>query len=67
MKVKFTRDYTVKNEEAAHYEKGKTYEMNDASAKHFINRRAAEKVMSGSVSEPSTLPVSEPEPRNKRK
>jgi len=53
MKVKFTRNYTVKDEEAAFFEEGKTYEMNDASANHFISRRAAVKVASGSVSTPS--------------
>lgn len=65
MKIKFTRDYTVKNEDAAHYEKDKTYEMNDASAKHFINRRAAEKVASGQVSTPAPAPAVEKKPFKK--
>ena len=65
MKVKFLRNYTVKDEEAAFFEEGKIYEMNDASARHFINRRAAEKVASGSVSEPSAALA--PEPKTKKK
>lgn len=47
MKVKFTEDYTVKDEfekdpkKSTQYQKGKTYELDEASASHFIGRGRA--------------------------
>lgn len=53
VKVKFTRDYVVKDEEALRYERGSVYEMSLASARHFVNRGAARVVSGGRVSEPT--------------
>ena len=41
VKVKFIRDYKVKDEEGKEYAEGKTYPMNEASAQHFVRRGAA--------------------------
>lgn len=51
MKVRFTQDHTVKDAEARTYDKGKTYEMNEASALHFTKRGLAVEVPSGTVRE----------------
>ena len=40
-KVKFLRDYLVKNAEATAYKKGQVVEMSFPSASHFIRRNAA--------------------------
>ena len=40
-KVKFLRDYLVKNVEATAYKKGQVVEMSFPSASHFIRRNAA--------------------------
>ena len=44
MTVRFTRTYVVKDEEARTFEAGETYELNTASAMHFVRRRIAEPV-----------------------
>ena len=41
VKVRFVRDYQVKDAEAKVYEEGKTYPMSEASAQHFVRRRVA--------------------------
>lgn len=42
--VEFLHDYTVKDGTGTTYLKGKVYEMNRASADHFINRRRAKEI-----------------------
>lgn len=44
MKVRFVRDYTVKDEEGKEYKKGRVYDMSESSARHFLNRNAVEVV-----------------------
>lgn len=44
MRIKFTRDYAVKAEGGEKYTAGQEAEVSEASARHFINRRAAEEV-----------------------
>jgi hypothetical protein len=41
MKVKFTRDYTVKDETGTTYTKGQVVNLSGPSANHFIKRGAA--------------------------
>ena len=41
VKVRFVRDYQVKDAEGKVYEEGKTYPMPEASAQHFVRRRVA--------------------------
>lgn len=49
MKIKFLRDYVVRDEAEGTenqtvYKEGQVKDFNDASARHFINRSAAEEV-----------------------
>jgi len=39
--IEFVRDYLVKDNSGTEYAVGDTLECNEASAQHFINRRAA--------------------------
>lgn len=41
LKVRFTRDYLVKDGSGKKYKAGQVVELEDASARHFINRAAA--------------------------
>lgn len=41
LKVRFTRDYLVKDGSGKKYKAGQVVELEDASAQHFINRAAA--------------------------
>lgn len=41
MKIRFTRDYGVKDAEAKQYREGDVLTVNKASALHFVNRGAA--------------------------
>ena len=41
VKVRFTRTYQVRDEDARVYEEGKTYSMSESSAQHFVRRRVA--------------------------
>jgi hypothetical protein len=41
LKIKFVREYTVKDGTGTRYEKGQVVELSAASANHFISRRAA--------------------------
>lgn len=61
VKVKFTRDYTVKDAAGKTYEKGKTYEMSPESAQHFVNRAAAVVVIRGAKAAPETASMAAPE------
>lgn len=45
-RITFTRDYREKAEGGKSYRKGQTVEVNEASARHFLNRGAAEGVSS---------------------
>jgi hypothetical protein len=47
MKIKFLRDYEVKDGSGTTYKEGDTLECNDASANHFVSRKAAEIVNPG--------------------
>lgn len=40
-RIKFTRAYQVKAKDGETYEAGQVVELNDASAKHFLDRGAA--------------------------
>lgn len=44
IKVKFTRDYKVKDDEGNKFKEGKEYELTESSAAHFIVRGAAVRV-----------------------
>ncbi len=44
MKVRFVRDYKVKDTEGKEYKKGKVYDLSDARVRHFLNRNAVEVV-----------------------
>lgn len=46
MKIKFLKNYTVQDAAGTEYQKDKTYDLDDRSAKHFLNRRLAEEVQS---------------------
>ena len=41
MKVRFTRAYTVKDDEGTAYAEGDVVTLPEASAMHFVNRNAA--------------------------
>lgn len=41
MHIRFLTNYTVKAAEASEYEKNEVYEVSEASALHFVNRKAA--------------------------
>lgn len=47
MKIRFLRDYEVKDGSGDSYKSGDTLECNQASADHFINRKVAEIVKPG--------------------
>ena len=41
VKVRFTKTYQVKDDDAQVYEEGKSYSLSSASAQHFIRRCVA--------------------------
>ena len=41
MRIKFIREYRVKDELGTIYKEGKSLDVSEASARHFINRNAA--------------------------
>lgn len=41
MKIKFTTDYTVKNAAAREFKEGRTYDLPEPSARHFLNMGVA--------------------------
>lgn len=42
MKVRFVRDYKVRDAEGREYKKGRVYDLPESSAQHFLNRNAIE-------------------------
>lgn len=50
--VRFLRPYTVKDAEARHYAMGQEVDMSDASALHFVTRKAAVIVENSELSLP---------------
>lgn len=67
MRIKFTRDYAVKAEGGEKYAAGQEVEVSEASARHFINRRAAEEVKDKPPAKAAakTDPKTEAEPTKK--
>ncbi len=49
MRIRFTEDYTVKDDEGKTYKAGKTYDLPQTSCQHFINRHAAVAADGGSA------------------
>ena len=58
MRITFTRDYTVNAAGGESYKAGQTIECSEESARHFINRGAAEE-----AAEKPALPA--PKPKDK--
>jgi hypothetical protein len=66
VKIRFLKTYTVKDEEGRTFHKGEVYDLPEASAAHFVNRRRAV------AFEPEDEPVSQEKPpatkgRNRRR
>ena len=66
MKIKFLRDYRVKDAEGASYTAGEVRELTDASARHFIVRGAAEEIVGG-IEPPAPAEEAEAKPAPKRR
>lgn len=58
MKIKFEKDYTVQDSSGTVYKKDTVYDLEDASARHFLNRKLATKVEKQTDTE---APEAEPE------
>lgn len=41
LKITFTKDYQLKDEEGTQFKKGSEHSMNEASANHYLRRGAA--------------------------
>lgn len=55
MKIRFIKTYTVKAVDGETYEEGKTYEMGDASCRHFVNKQVAVAVTGASMPKPESV------------
>lgn len=51
MKIKFEKDYTVQDGSGTVYKKDKTYDLEERSARHFLNRKLAVEAEKGESEE----------------
>lgn len=57
MKIRFLRDYLVKDDTGTTYKKGQVCDMVETSARHFLNRGAAVDVSAGEVETSTVKPA----------
>lgn len=62
MKIKFTTDYTVKNAAAREFKEGRTYDLPEPSARHFLNMGVAVAADGKKPTRTKAEKAAEPEP-----